>query len=1173
MAQRAFALAFNAMLPYDGVIQQYSVDDKGQSLLIVFGLPPWGHENNSLYALKASVALSTNMKKDGIGPFTISVATGDLLFSILGNNLRSEAGLLGDVVNISARLMSLACTSEMSILCDNETKVATADIFNYLEFGRQVVKGKTEPIQVWAALSSKASRLPTDPTRAAIKGEKPFFGYTNETHNFVEAVSRWKDKGEQVLVIIEAPTGMGKSTFLEQIMKDNEKIRFCSGNEIDRFTPFYCLQGVMRTLYTIFINELLPSYVETGNSLLRPKTQRSTSTASTGIVETILSSQRSAMKKKKVGPRDSISIDLDYGDSGELYKFLSYFGENTDLCPVLHDVMPWIKVEENTVTLSLGAQARTTILHEILVKVIAAMAEKFDIAITFDNAQFMDNTSMDIAMALMKVCPRLMIIFSTRPLSQYKSKGIDLITKSYNPLVLKLSGLSLKETEDFLIWKFRDWGVIRIASILTEAIQTRSSGSPLFIEQLADSIYFRSPPVVKCNADGLLEPVSKAVNLDQILVRNVETAVLVSFDRLLPAFQELLRVASVFGQHFNLKHIVSVMESDLTVDEVAESIKEYDSFHFLKPTTDDSNDQAEKNLWSITFVTAIYESLPFAQRQEIHFKIASYFESILTDENRSSILPNLTFHYMRTSIRDKNYYFMEQLAMYYVRHKLFTEASVSLERLIKFYESDSQANQDSSLTTVRQASWLSLLGYSLVTLEKRGHESRVVSLKALSLMGVTFPKAKEDFKRELNKNYWRLTWNRIQTFGGLLKLGKNTTREEKMRLEVIFRSLGVLRTVATIHPSEAIEDIPIVTLLYVNFAFENSMEFPVEMVKSCVRTSQLLWFSGKRNSSVSFLNYALRLLPQVESSMNLDLLPASHVLCYRGQIQMAKDFLKRCSKFAEISADRLTYTQAEFFYIQIIFLEGHVRDVLDICHKVIQVCDMINDHRVKCLISSTLLFTFAIMDSHESSDEILKYYLNHVNTMDPLTQRVSSGLCALLYFRQGMVTQSLQSIIDTVQAGEKMPLNQISAVTAIAGTCMLPFIVFSEKQYKSDSNVAKMLSFATKAYLTCIKRFSTYYTFAEAVLPLIACADNLVKGMNPDQALTILEKARRKSKQKKLIESMGLIDAVYSAVMARFTEQVSRKNCYLPLAKGAFVKMGCNGLARWTDGESYLLPT
>ncbi|KAJ3218284.1 hypothetical protein HDU67_006257 [Dinochytrium kinnereticum] len=991
IAQKAFALAFNAMLPYDGVIQQYSVDDKGQSLLIVFGLPPWGHENNSLYALKASVSLSTNMRKEGVGPFTISIATGDLLFSILGNSLRSEAGLLGDVVNISARLMSLACISELSILCDHETRMATADVFNYLEFGRQIVKGKTEPIQVWAALSSKASPLATDTAKGPSKGEKLFCGYSNETAKFVDATIRWKEKGEQIIIIIEAPTGMGKSTFLEEMMKENEKIRFCTGqgNEIDRFTAFFCFQGVMRSLYTVFIREILPSYVETGPThLQRPKTQRSASTASTGIAETILSSQwTGAGKRKKVHARDSISVDFDYGDYVDIYKFLSYFGENTDLAPLLHDVMPWIKIEENTVTSNLAGQARTTILHEMLVKIISLMAEKFNIAIAFDNAQ--------ATLALIKICPKLMVIFATRPLSQYKSKGLETVIRTHEPLILKLGGLTLKETEDFLIWKFRDWGVVCISTILTEAIQTRSSGSPLFIEQLADSIYFRSPPVVRCSSEGVLEPVSKSVNLDQILVRNVETAVLVSFDRLNPAFQELLRVASVFGQNFNLRHIVSVMETDMSVEEVAESIKEFDSFQFLKTGSEDAGNQSEKTydyfFRHINFNNAIYDSLPFAQRQEVHFKIAAYFESILTDDNRASILPNLSFHYMRTSIRDKNYFFMEQLAVYYLQHKLFTEASVSLERLLKFYESDSQAAQDPTLTAVRQASWLSLLGYSLLSLEKRSHEARMVSLRALSLVGVHWPKKKDQYKRELKKNYHRLMINRLRTIGGLIRLGKKYRRDDKTRLEVIFRSLAVLRSIASLNPADAIEDIPLMTLLYLNFAFENSREYLLELVKACIRSSQLFWFAGRRRASMNFLNYAVSLLPQVESSINLDLMPVAHVLCYRGQFDLAKDFLKRCSKYAEISGDRPIFTMAEFTYIQIEVLQGFMREAVELGLRIIQVCDVANDIRSKGAASAMLLFIMGLMGSKESTNDLVKNILEFQTAADPLAVKEERG--------------------------------------------------------------------------------------------------------------------------------------------------------------------------------------
>ncbi|KAJ3108383.1 hypothetical protein HDU97_001508 [Phlyctochytrium planicorne] len=1149
IAQKTFSLAFNALLPFDGVIQQYSVDDKGQSLLIVFGLPPWGHENNPLYALKASVSLSISLTKEGIGPFTISVSTGDLLFSILGNSIRSEAGLLGDVVNISARLMSLTPNSELSILCDNETKVATADIFNYFEFGRQVVKGKTEAIQVWGALNSKASRAADINSKGPTQIDKPIYGYSSEAVTFADSIKKWREKGEPNVIVIEAPTGMGKSTFLEEMIKEHSGTRFCVGygNEIDKFTPFYCFHGVLKVIFQIFVTDLLPFFTETPVSQLRAKTNRSPSATSSGMVESALASQWSNAKKKKIHPRDSISVDMDYGDFADLFKFLTYFNENTDLAPLLHDAMPWIKIEENNVTSSLAGPARTTILVEMIVRIIAAMADKLELAIVFDNAQFLDNTSTDIMMALLKICPKILVVVSTRPLNQYKSKGIEAILKLYKSSLIKLNGLTLRETEEFLVWKFRDWGVTKIAPILTEAIQSRSSGSPLFIEQLADSIYFRSPPVVRCTHDGMLEPVSKGINLEEILVRNVETAVLVIFDRLNPIFQEFLRVASVFGQTFNLRHVVSVMETDITVDDMVECIKEFDSFQFLKTDGGANGSDPDKSFdyffRHANFNTAIYESLPFSQRQEIHFKIASHYEAIMTEENRASILPNLTFHYMRTSTRDKNYYFMEQLATYYVQHKLFTEASISLERLIKFFESDSQANQDPTLTTNRQASWLSMLALCLLHLDRRSTESKLVALKALSLLGIGWPKKKEDFRPEIVRNARRLHINQILTLGGRIRRGKIKSREERMQLDVIFRALGVLRSLASVIPTTNYEEIPLMTLLYANYAFENSAHYLPELIKACVRLAQMFWFVGKKRTSAMFMSHMIRMLPLVNATINIDMMPAAHVLSYRGDFEASADFLKRCSKYAEMTGDRQIYAQAEFSQAQLMMLQGNFRTMFEISIRAMQICDVVNDVRMKHVFTGFLLVAHTFMD-HE---DVASFALDPA-TMEPSWYKVSNSILSLYKFRKGNVQESMDALLEVFIMLEGMPMNQITIVYFLCSFMLLPLIVISETQWlELPENKILMEKVCTHG-VTAVARFTKCYIVAEAMLPIFVCASQLLKPAESSKALQTLESGRKKPHLRKVLENLKLLDLFYIATLGRFGTRLKNRELYRSLA-------------------------
>jgi class 3 adenylate cyclase len=135
-ANKIFSTFSRCVEENDGVVQQFSVDDKGQTILACFGLPPIVHENNAQFALKATLKFMEYMSSKKFKA-TYAVASGDILFSELGNKLRKEASLLGDVVNISARLLSIQ-RSDM-VICCARTHAATVGLNKHINLGLQKV--------------------------------------------------------------------------------------------------------------------------------------------------------------------------------------------------------------------------------------------------------------------------------------------------------------------------------------------------------------------------------------------------------------------------------------------------------------------------------------------------------------------------------------------------------------------------------------------------------------------------------------------------------------------------------------------------------------------------------------------------------------------------------------------------------------------------------------------------------------------------------------------------------------------------------------------------------------------------------------------------------------------------------------------------------------------------
>ncbi len=191
---------------HEAQMHQIGVDNHGTSLLAATGLPPHAHADDPERGVRTAIALAQTLERLGWRG-TIGVATGRALCGLIGNDVRREYAILGDFVNVAARLSTSGDGSErVTVLCDAATFEAT---HLRIEYGAPIeltVKGKTRPITAYRPAGRRAT--------ATALGTAAF-GRRREQRVIRGAVEE-AAAGTGHTVAIQAEPGMGKSRLLAE---------------------------------------------------------------------------------------------------------------------------------------------------------------------------------------------------------------------------------------------------------------------------------------------------------------------------------------------------------------------------------------------------------------------------------------------------------------------------------------------------------------------------------------------------------------------------------------------------------------------------------------------------------------------------------------------------------------------------------------------------------------------------------------------------------------------------------------------------------------------------------------------------------------------------------------------------------------------------------------------
>ena len=272
LAQTAFRAAQTLIDRYGGSLNQIVDDDKGLTLVAAWGLPDRTHEDDPARGLLAARSIVDAFGELGLD-VSAGVTTGRAFTGVRGGPIRCEYSMVGDVVNLAARLMqsgSSAANAEANgaeavavsnnpmrdgrgageVRSDASTaRAATARLeamgLQAVALGAVKVKGKAQEVETFRIEprpSAGTDRPAGTGEPAAARAGRELIGRSAEWRTLTERVRRLGATGLGGVVVLEGEPGVGKSELVGRLVESTPppvRVHLGEADAIERSTPYY----------------------------------------------------------------------------------------------------------------------------------------------------------------------------------------------------------------------------------------------------------------------------------------------------------------------------------------------------------------------------------------------------------------------------------------------------------------------------------------------------------------------------------------------------------------------------------------------------------------------------------------------------------------------------------------------------------------------------------------------------------------------------------------------------------------------------------------------------------------------------------------------------------------------------------------------------------------------
>jgi predicted ATPase/class 3 adenylate cyclase len=413
---------------YDGALIQLTIGDKGSYLYAAFGAPT-AHEDDAARAAAAALELSALPNKvESIRSVSIGLSKGVMRAGAYGSVTCRTYGMLGDQVNLAARLMERAAPGQVLA---SETVWQAAPDFCWQALPALEVKGKRAAVTPAILLGRQEGKTLCAPALRMV-GRGPELALIEEKL----ALAR---RGQGQIVSITGEAGMGKSRLLAEVLQRAGGLARCEGE---------CQSYGAQSAYLVW------------HAIWR---------AFFGL--------------------DSVSPAAEQIET--LEKALSGIDPDFPLRLPLLGAALNLSIPDNGLTSAMDARARKTSRESLLLDCLRARTGREPLVLVLEDLHWIDPLSRDLLEVIGRAIQELpvLILLAYRPPLEAAAPFLPGLANLEYASEVRLTELTRAEIEQLVIARLALLGDgLPTIAPLVERLLLRAQGNPFYTEELLNSL-------------------------------------------------------------------------------------------------------------------------------------------------------------------------------------------------------------------------------------------------------------------------------------------------------------------------------------------------------------------------------------------------------------------------------------------------------------------------------------------------------------------------------------------------------------------------------------------------------------------------------------------------------------------------------------------------------------